>query len=185
WSQGQSVLDGQVLGTRPEPYRVNILFSGEEVSRPSVGVCSCRMHINCKHVAATLIGARQPTVVDSGPASWERLLEPLARNHTAHLTRLALQLDFRPDTPEVLRARPLSMGRSGRWVKGDAGWHQFTPAAVPQGWDPAQHELLAAIRGLGRDQWSTGQGWKRLDDVSSTALFALLRDAERAGLTLI
>jgi superfamily II DNA or RNA helicase len=185
WSQGQSVLDGLVLGTRPAPYRINILFSGEETSRPSVGVCSCAMHINCKHVAATLIGARQPMVVDSGPASWERLLEPLTQSHTPTGTRLALQVDYRPDTPEALRGRPLSFGRSGRWVKGDIGWHLFTPAVPPHGWDPAQHELISAIRNLGKDQWGAGQGWKRLDDVSSTALFALLRDAARAGVTLI
>ena len=49
WSQGQTVLDGVVIGTLPKPYRVNILFSGGDPTRPVVGVCSCAVHLNCKH----------------------------------------------------------------------------------------------------------------------------------------
>ena len=131
WSQGQSVLDGVVAGTRPQPYRVNILFNGGHTSRPSVGVCSCAMHINCKHVAATLISAREPVEGDPGAPSWRRMLEPLVRpTSTAH-TVVALQLDLRPSSPEPLRGRPVVKGRSGRWIRGDVGWHLFGVASSP------------------------------------------------------
>ncbi|QDP95973.1 helicase [Microlunatus elymi] len=192
WSQGQSVLDGVVYGTASKPYRVNILFNGGQASRPTVGVCSCPVHLNCKHVAATLVTARQPTIVDDAtatidarPPSWEQLLEPLVRAGGVPRTRLALQLDFRPRAHESLRGRPVSRGKSGRWIRGDTGWHQFSAIPPLGDVDPVQHQVLAAIRGLGRDQWSSQQNWKRLDDVSSTALWALLADARRAGLTMI
>ncbi|SDT19261.1 DEAD/DEAH box helicase [Microlunatus soli] len=185
WSQGQSVLDGVVSGSRPQPYRVNILFNGGRTSRPTVGVCSCPMHINCKHVAATLIGARQPSEDDAGSTSWRRMLEPLVRHNTAPVTAVALQLDLRSSSPEPLRARPVVKGKSGRWIRGDVGWQLFGTSSPAGDFDPGHHQLLAAIRGLGRDQWSHQQNWKRLDDVSSSALWALLGDVRRSGLTLI
>ena len=185
WSQGQTVLDGVVIGSVPKPYRVNVLFSGGDPSRPTVGVCSCAVHLNCKHVAATLIGARQPSVVaDARPTSWERMLDPLVRHRSAE-SKLALQLEFRPRDHETLRARPLAIGRSGRWVRGDTGWHLFSPAMPSYDYDQAQHQVLSAIRALGRDQWAHQQNWKRLDDVSSTALWALLKEARYSGITLL
>jgi superfamily II DNA or RNA helicase len=185
WSQGQTVLDGVVIGTLPKPYRVNVLFSGGDPSRPTVGVCSCAVHLNCKHVAATLISARQPTVVgDSDPTSWERILDPLVHQRSQQ-GKLALQLEFRPREHESLRARPLAIGRSGRWVRGDTGWHLFSPALPTYDFDQTQHQVLSAIRALGRDQWANQHGWKRLDDVSSTALWALLGNAERSGIALL
>ena len=185
WSQGKSVLDGVVAGSRAQPYRVNILFNGGQSSRPTVGVCSCPMHINCKHVAATLVSARGPDEEETGSGSWQRMLEPLIRHPSAPVSELALQLELRPSAPEQLRARPLTKGKSGRWVRSTIGWHNFGAASVSHDFDPRHHQLLSAVRGLGRDQWSNQQNWKQLDDVSSTALWALLADADRSGLAVI
>ncbi len=185
WARGDSVLHGQVHGSQPMPYRTNVLLSGAETSRPTVGVCSCPVHLNCKHVAATLLAARAETGGGSVGSSWERVLAPLVGPSGHGTAELALQLDFRPSAAETFRGRPLTRGRRGGWIRGDVGWQLFSHAVPVHDWDPAQHQVLSAIRALGRDQWTNQQNWKRLDDVAAPALWALLQEAAQAGIAVL
>jgi len=55
-------LQGDVQGSRPHAYEVNVAVAMDPdgTPYPDVGLCTCPVAVNCKHVAAVLLAARRP-----------------------------------------------------------------------------------------------------------------------------
>ncbi|HZP88044.1 MAG TPA: DEAD/DEAH box helicase [Burkholderiales bacterium] len=53
--EGRDTLTGLVQGTAYDPYKVSIQVVAGNTGANIYGVCSCPMHVNCKHVAAVLL----------------------------------------------------------------------------------------------------------------------------------
>jgi len=173
------------------------------------GRCSCPVQVDCKHVVAVLLTAREAGERAGGGApstpSWERQLADLVRDADAgessgHPTRAPLALQVEPVTRATrywpgsaqavrLRLRPLVRGTSRRWVKTGASWrdleHRYGRVQV----DPDQREALVAVLMRVRarapsylSSYSDPQVY--LDDLGPGAWTAL-RDVRDSGVALI
>ncbi|GAA2100152.1 DEAD/DEAH box helicase [Microlunatus panaciterrae] len=195
WARADTVLEGHVSGSGGQAYRVNVMFSdadGQTV--PTVGVCSCPVHVNCKHVVAVLLALRRDLEGGGGGDGrplWEQLLSGLVpRDHRPAPAPLALQLELQPTADRsrlALHGRPLAMGSKGRWIRGRVSWSSVTYAHSYQEWNPDHHRILSAINALHattRHQYGADP-WLRLDLLPMRTLWSLLREAVEVGLTLL
>ena len=208
WSGSGNALFGNVEGTRARPYVVQVTFRTDAASGAvsASGVCTCPVTINCKHVAALLIATRDhvtvvtPAATAPPPPGWQRALAPLARQREAAPptgTALAIQFDLLapshsgryPDSaplPRHLGARPMAMGKKGKWVRGNLTWDNLRYNRGSFNQDHlnslvALYELYSAGQ---RYYYRTDQ-WIHLDSFPNRALWAQLEEARRTGLALI
>ncbi len=98
------------------------------------GQCSCPVTFDCKHAVAAVLAARALVPVETVPAWRARLDELLdAGPGPEQDAPLALSLELVAPTPRPyptssdprLLLRPLTKGRSGRWVKTGASWRDL------------------------------------------------------------
>jgi superfamily II DNA or RNA helicase len=155
---------------------------------------------------ADAAAAGSPTAVTAeagGPAassarSWQKALAPLTANGRPIETGspLALQFELRapernwrapadPLAPPRLGVRPMTLGTSGRWIKGNLSWQNL---GYSGGVNLAQRAILTRIhdecsRGTAQ-QYSAGE-WLHLEAFPSPALWSLLQQASAAGIALI
>lgn len=162
-----------VSGSRPKGYQTLVrhvpsLGPGEASAhgpgRDWSGRCSCPMQVDCKHVVAVLLTARElgdsPEEAPAAPASWERQLADLVSDSEdgaagqASAAPLALQVETVARTtrywpgsgqPSRLRLRPLVRGKSGRWVKTGASWRELENRYGRVEVDPDQREALVSL----------------------------------------
>lgn len=194
WSSGGTVLDGTVQGTRSTPYRVNILFRADDQDPdrivPAAGVCSCPVHLSCKHVAATLF-AVQPDHSQHdchAKSTWERqlaMLGPGAGRSTQD--SLAIQFSYHTHPRPGLTITPLTLGKKGHWIRNNLDWQAFANSPGFPTWDPAQAEVMAGLAALLHEElWiSRTRASARLDRLPSGPLWSLLVDAIAADVSLV
>ncbi|MGY1746734.1 SNF2-related protein [Blastococcus sp. SYSU D00695] len=134
------------------------------------GACSCPVAVDCKHVAAMLVAAREagPIAVDPyGPPiavpaplpTWERLLTDLVAAPGARpLVPMGVQfrVEEPPGRPPSIRLQPVVPGARARWVRSGVSWRNL-PHERQTNRDPAHVaallELYEASRARGQTSW--------------------------------
>ncbi|WP_198414274.1 DEAD/DEAH box helicase [Cryobacterium cryoconiti] len=214
WFGSGTQLFGTVRGSRPTPYSVTVSFTLDSAGAAvrASGVCTCPVKRNCKHVAALLLGsqggipgrsrggvAADPDFPASGTAAraaWRSALAPLARPVSAPALDTRLALQFQLLAPENgrfagrpglrrLAARPVMMGKQGKWIRGSITWENLT---TDGSLDRGQLRVLSALYALqyaDRPYYFGATQWIPVDAFPDRALWTLLDDAANAGLPLI
>ncbi|TFC91382.1 helicase [Cryobacterium sp. TMT3-29-2] len=147
----------------------------------------------------TLLG-REPgsaPAVFPARAAWRSALAPLARPDSAAAgskTRLALQFQLlAPESSRFagqpglrrLAARPVVMGKQGKWIRGSVTWENLT---TDGSLDRSQLRVLSAIYALqfaARPYYATAAQWIPIDAFPDRSLWDLLADAANTGLPLV
>ena len=207
WFGAGTQLFGTVIGNRTTPYTVVVSFgAGGKAGADGVsGTCTCPMAWNCKHVAALLIASQQETGLPTGATlgattPWRRALAPLA--HPAHAERefdpLGLQFSLlappretRYSAPVVssaqrLGVRPVTMGKQGRWVRGQLNWTSLGYSRAH--YVPDHLRIMSSLVALSsaRGQYMRYDSqWLYLDDFPSRSLWEVLAEAQSCGMGLI
>ncbi len=189
-----------VRGSGRSTYQTLVTLDLDTPHEPSFsGRCSCPMQVDCKHVAAVLLTARERWGRPLQPA-WQVLLNDLVRPAPTPVTAAGLGLLVEPvtrtptryaDSPEPLtrlRLLPVTPGKNG-WIKTGVSWrdlelgHQRVPV------QPDQREALLGLLSRFRSAqppwaspWSAVQ--VHLDDLGRGG-WRLLDDAQRAGIALV
>ncbi len=129
---------------------------------------------------------------------WQRALAPLTRATAAApaTTPVGLQFELQDPVrdarfavgarPRRLAARPVIMGKKGKWIRGNLTWDNL--AYVFGAYDPAQLAVLKALYALySAGNRSTGftQQWILLDGFANRAFWEILAEARAAGLALV
>ena len=129
--------------------------------------------------------------------AWRAALAPIAKpggGESATSTALALQFDLldpayspnRRPGPRRLGARPMVMGKKGKWIRGSLTWDNlsWTPGTYNRG----HRKILNAIYALsatGQRYYSYTDHWLYLDNFENKALWDLLHEAQLSGLPLV
>ncbi len=211
WFGSGTQLFGTVHGNRPAPYTVAVSFGIDahgHVARIA-STCTCPMMSDCKHVAALILVSNASLVdADTTPrssraaeAQWRTSLAPLARDAglgRAAITPLALQFSLLdpvrptkysapvPVQTQRLGIRPMSMGKQGKWIRGQLSWPSLTYARG--NFDPAQMRVLTSLFALhtaNSHYMRYDTQWLHLDAFPSRALWQLLGEANSTGLALV
>ena len=128
---------------------------------------------------------------------WRTALAPLAKPtgaETATSTALALQFDLldpayspnRRPGPRRLGARPMVMGKKGKWIRGSLTWDNlsWTPGTYNRGHRKILNALYA-LSATGQRYYSYTDHWLYLDNFENKALWELLHEAQLSGLPLV
>ncbi len=167
------------------------------------GRCSCPMQVDCKHVAAVLLATRSWVAGrQARPAhsSWEAALAEVVRpaDPDVTLAALGLQVDVVAPPPRYgaasapsrrLRLRPVTPGRSGRWIRTGVSWRDLESGYGPVKVRPEHREvartLLATFRGRQASYLSAyAEPQVHLDDLGHGG-WRLLSEAQAAGVVLL
>ncbi|WP_104135976.1 DEAD/DEAH box helicase [Cryobacterium sp. Y62] len=129
--------------------------------------------------------------------AWRAALAPLAKPtsaETATSTALALQFDLldpayspnRRQGPRRLGARPMVMGKKGKWIRGSLTWDNlsWTPGTYNRGHRKILNALYA-LSATGQRYYSYTDHWLYLDNFENKALWDLLHEAQLSGLPLV
>lgn len=192
----QRILVASVAGTAPHPYRTLVQVGDARGARPTSGRCSCPMAVDCKHVAAVLIAARED-LLSATPAApaWERLLGDVVEDVAAEQeTGKPVGLQFEPSLepgapghPPVLRVRlrPVVPGKKSPWVRTGVSWRDL---AYPWG---GRNQMASHREALGDlyeayqpSGYYYGEQAVYLDEFGP-ALWPLLRAAADAGVPFV
>jgi len=211
WNPDAHQLVGNVRGSQGRTYTTTVQLLPVDVDTRTVqrGFCSCPMHANCKHVAATVIAAAgaakmrgQPTPPPPVPAGWRRSLDallPPASTNDRTGTPLAIELSLSVSGPSpTLEARLVRPGRRGGWAGGDLSWGKLHMLRN-RGYPDAQLELLQELYATYRASGSNPTGYYRysyggytygdntisLLRFESPQLWPLLDEARRVGVRLV
>ena len=123
--------------------------------------CSCPLGGRCKHCVATLVAARRqagPPATSPSAGEWRRALADLTTDDPGDdrpPTGVALQLvvqhpprtRYAADTGPRVTIRPLRRGKSGKWIKTGASWHDVESPYSRDLADVDAHQR-AALRAL-------------------------------------
>ena len=213
WDPEHAEVFSVVSGSAAEAYGVTVQLDvrGPE-PRIRQGWCDCPVGKDCKHVAATLLVAgdrtgggvddpapspASPESAGSSPTSaWRKAFAPLiagasspaAAEHTAVGLLVTVQppLQYRwyGETSHRLAARPVVVGRKGRWIHTGIEW---TSLAYQRAADPAHLGVLRSLLALYNAETSTGYApqWLELSAISSPLLWDLLERARAVGLPIV
>ncbi|TAM70670.1 MAG: hypothetical protein EPN48_04735 [Microbacteriaceae bacterium] len=184
WDEGNARLTSRVQGTGLQPYQCSIQLTPGKPGywRPTLGICSCPVHQDCKHVAATLLAGNAeavrelvPTAAPAAPvvpqAAWKAALGLPARlgsdaagprETPSRAARVGgpLSGDQRRPAPLALQfeLRETARRSRGRWQRTST----ITVAASVG----ATENLLVAVRPVvrsNRGRWVTSNvGWGSL-----------------------
>ncbi len=197
---------GEVQGTRPAPYLVEVTWQDGPRGLRISDHCDCPLGGRCKHAVALILSAMRhralgratgPDPTPSPPApDWRLSLSGIddAPDPEGGVP-LALQLGVRtsvasrhaPSPSAQVVIRPMRMGTRGRWIRTGADWQDITSAysARTEDLDPGQ---LAAVRAIAAGnpelRWHQQAGAQPLDRFGP-GLWPALSDALGAGVTLV
>jgi len=141
----------------------------------------------------------EPAAPPAAPA-WQTALGSITRQGADEPagTALALQFDLlepayagraaaaRGPQPQRLGARPMQMGKKGKWIRGNITWDNLS--YLPGSYDPAHRKILSAIYALyaaGSRYYTYTDQWIHLDGFANKALWELLGEAQASGLPLV
>ena len=170
------------------------------------GACSCPVAVDCKHVAATLVAARDSGLPAHDPygtrapvpapqPTWERVLADLVREPGRPGARpfvpmgVQFQVEERPGRPASVRLQPVVPGARAKWVRTGVSWRNL-PHERHTHRDPAH---VAALLGLyeasrvrGQNHWygNTAEPPVVLEEFGP-GLWPALRRAVDDGVTLL
>jgi superfamily II DNA or RNA helicase len=152
-------------GSGRNVYVVGLRWSNDRGDVDLHDVCSCPLGGACKHCVATILTVRRHTAHHSeahSASDWRGAFADLTAEDTAGdgPTGVALQLvvhhpprtRYGPETDPRVTVRPLRRGKSGKWIKTGASWHDIDSpysrdlADV----DPRQRAALRALMSSGR-----------------------------------
>ena len=135
WDPDACSLLGNVRGSRGRTYTTTVQLSEEATDNWTVqlGLCSCPMQADCKHVAAIVVAAAgvtktrgQRTPTAPSPPAWRQSLDallPASSTNDAVTTPLAIELSLsQAGHSPTLDARLVRPGKRGGWVAGDLSW---------------------------------------------------------------
>jgi superfamily II DNA or RNA helicase len=208
YSRGLRQLDATVRGSGSRLYTTVAEFDDDGLRW--WGECSCPVGLDCKHVAAVLLVAREaldgsPTSPGTSAPDWERVLTDLVGPATPpdgpKSTPLGLQFEVeapagrgggRSGVPgRSVRLRPVVRGAKGRWIRTGVSWRSLQYDYHSQR-DPAH---AAALRALYRahqaaDDGPTYYGYGSGDapvllEEFGPALWPALQQAVDEGVTLV
>ncbi len=169
-----------------------------------VGRCSCPMQVDCKHVAAVLIITRgwleRAAPSDRSVSSdWQRRLLEAVSPETTDRRGAPLALQFalttqkhRPGSeplPARLRLRPVTAGKSGRWIRTGVSWNEVDRGYGSVKIEPAQRDVIRAFLLSYRASQPSyvsiyGEPQVHLDDLGPRC-WRLLEDARQTGFAFI
>ncbi|WP_241982255.1 DEAD/DEAH box helicase [Cryobacterium ruanii] len=129
--------------------------------------------------------------------AWRAALAPIAKPSAGEATSsmaLALQFDLldpayspnRRTGPRRLGARPMVMGKKGKWIRGSLTWDNlsWTPGTYNRGHRKILNALYA-LSATGQRYYSYTDHWLYLDNFENKALWDLLYEAQLSGLPLV
>ncbi|TFD70856.1 DEAD/DEAH box helicase [Cryobacterium gelidum] len=129
--------------------------------------------------------------------AWRAALAPIAKPSAGEATTstaLALQFDLldpayspnRRTGPRRLGARPMVMGKKGKWIRGSLTWDNlsWTPGTYNRGHRKILNALYA-LSATGQRYYSYTDHWLYLDNFENKALWDLLHEAQLSGLPLV
>ncbi|WP_446665892.1 DEAD/DEAH box helicase [Flexivirga sp. B27] len=194
--QGRLLL-ATVEGNRPRPYTVMITRVEDYDGLPDWhSRCSCPVATECKHVAATLLTARDHLggEVEQLPA-WRRFVQEQLEEQPVDLSDDGVRLGLRLEATRELRGRrrvtrlairPAHVTKAGNWSK-TSSWDEIALNRIRRRFNLAQADAVAALRDLitGRaPQFALAPAQLYLDDCAA-ALWSALRDCTTAGVELL
>ncbi|WP_204807469.1 DEAD/DEAH box helicase [Mycobacterium riyadhense] len=199
WKPDDASLVGTVRGDRGRTYTTIAELSPDltGIWSVTIGLCTCPLQVNCKHVAAILIVAAGITnTCAQRTPSWRQSLDallPTASPPDADTTPLAIELNLSESGP-TLDARLVRPGKRGGWVGGDLSWTRVTMLRHyrhPDAHVQLLQEFYAAYRASAAN--STGYYSHSYSDVKtisllkfeSPQLWPLLDEARRIGVRLV
>lgn len=155
--------------------------------------------------SARSLGNRRMPVFEATPEppaapAWQTALGSITRPGAEDPTGTALALQFdlleaayagraaaaRGPQPQRLGARPMQMGKKGKWIRGNVTWDNIS--YLPGSFAPAHRKILSAIYALyaaGSRYYTYTDQWIHLDGFANKALWELLGEAEASGLPLV
>lgn len=202
-------LSATVAGTAPAPYRcrISIVQVGSLWIPMALG-CSCPVRMGCKHTVAALISARRSGAGSEAETDWRAMLEAAAPTQEG-TAPLALGFYLRPEPAPTgwrnrlqpvlsetetyergkrldLLLRPMTLGKSGAWVKGGLTWRGL---AHELGYDHGSLMWLRQLLGLYDGTRSTNAGVDHdglaLHEIHGPMLWDLLDRAQAAGIEFV
>jgi hypothetical protein len=198
---------GSVRGSGAMPYAVTVTvtYAPGGTLRTFDSACSCPVTFDCKHGVAVLLAALSNDGTAAAPdgapalAEWERALGSLktGRAHGTDALGLTFELEQGAATRRTdvrmnhLRARPVRIGRNGRWVTTGASWTDIaTGWRVDAAFRSDHLALLRSIHALDAEVDRFGRRaligtWLRLDLVQNPVIWDLLADAARSDVALL
>lgn len=184
-------------GSGRNTYVVAIRWSDRDGDVDLRDTCSCPLGGGCKHCVATILTARRRAsrqAASEAAGHWRRALADLAIDDVPP-TVIALQLAvqhpartrYGADAGPRVTIRPVRRGRSGKWIKTGASWHDIES---PYGReladvDPRQRAALRALTSSGRlDRYFGSTQAVPLEQFDAT-LWHQLAQANAAGVALV
>ncbi|EUA09990.1 SWIM zinc finger family protein [Mycobacterium kansasii 732] len=162
WNPGDDSLTGSVRGNRGRTYTTTAQLSMDDADswNLEIGLCTCPVQVDCKHVAAVLIAASGTTKTRSqrpsaaqpvlpAPAAWRTSLDslfPTSSPASTAGTPLAIELNL---SASGLDARVVRPGKRGGWVAADLSWGRLSALrhyGYPDAHLHALQEFYAAYR---------------------------------------
>ncbi|MCV7125638.1 DEAD/DEAH box helicase [Mycobacterium lacus] len=211
WDPDEGSLVGNVRGNGSRTYTTTAQLSADfaDIWSLDIGLCTCPMQVDCKHVAAIMIAATgtaktrthrvSPTpAAPRAPSAWRQSLDalfPPASPADAPTTPLAIELNLVAGGPApALDARLVRPGKRGGWVAGDLSWSRVSMLrhyGYPDTHVHLLQEFYAAYRASASN--STGYYSYSYSDVKtisllkfeSPQLWPLLDEARRIGVRLV
>ena len=186
------VLEGEVWGSAPEPYDVSVRLAAVRGStKPQLyGTCTCPVHFQCKHVAASLIAARgrRPARDPGWRGRLEGLLDEAEGTDRAQEPQpLALLLELEdnrrarnPPGP-MLAMRPARAKKSGGWTSHQISWDGLGAGD----YEPAHRAVLRSLHRLGRARSWYGANPPVTGDDVGPSLWSQLMQVKDAGVALV
>jgi superfamily II DNA or RNA helicase len=208
WDPRLRRLFGAVDGSQGRTYTTTVQLLPLDIDTWSVesGLCSCPVHMDCKHVAAIVVAAAGTTQVPAQPPAsppWRQSLEallPPASSSDRAGTPLAIELSLSVNGPSpAFDARLVRPGKRGGWVAGDLSWgklQMLRHCGYPDAQVRLLQELYATYRASGSNPpgyygYSYGSyGYSDGKTISlllfdSPQLWPLLDEARRVGVRLV
>ncbi|VBA50679.1 DEAD/DEAH box helicase [Mycobacterium pseudokansasii] len=210
WNPGDDSLTGSVRGNRGRTYTTTAQLSMDDADswNLEIGLCTCPVQVDCKHVAAVLIAASGTTKTRSqrpsaaqpvlpAPAAWRTSLDslfPTSSPASTAGTPLAIELNL---SASGLDARVVRPGKRGGWVAADLSWGRLSALrhyGYPDAHLHALQEFYAAYRAgapnlTGYYSYSyTSYGDAKtisLLKFESAQLWPLLAELRRVGVRLV
>ncbi|WP_152193891.1 DEAD/DEAH box helicase [Georgenia subflava] len=188
------VLFAAVEGTDSRPYQTIVQVGDARGDRLSEGRCTCPVAVDCKHVAAVLLAARDDlTPLSRTARSWERQLADVVEEETeSEQVPIGLQLEpvvepgwrGAPDRVRV-RLRPVVPGKKSPWVRSGIGWRDLSFRWGAYGRVDAHREALHALHQAHQPSAYTYSDPAVFLDEFGPALWPLLRAVADAGVPFV